>query len=192
LRAGASISVDSLYSSAAFFRKPALTGGAYGLKIYQTQLNIYEDLRINRTFRSSLYLEGNHFDDDGTVDATAAFAFYGKIYQNGKSAISGFTEVAGLLGNRDKSNGYPYWTLEERFYGGLGAGYSFSIPKKDIRLNLDAAFFLDTFSDFFQRYRGSFIYPFDDKLFFIGNLEYYTLKNFYSNNFGVGLKYYLD
>jgi len=192
LRAGASISHDSLYSAAAAFRRPALTGGAYGLKIYQTQINIYEELRINKIFRSTLYLEGNHYDDDGTVDATAALTFYGKVYQNGRSSISGFTEIAGLLGNNDKSSGYPYWTLEERLYGGIGAGYSFIIPKKDINITLDAAYFLDTFSDNFQRYRGSLSYPFYDKLYFSGNLEFYTLKNFYSNNFGIGLKYYLD
>ena len=192
IRAGASISKDSLYSSASVFRRPALTGGAYGLEIYQSQLNIYEELRINETFRTTLYLEGNHYDDDGTVDATAAFAFYGKIYRNGRSAISAYTEVAGLLGNNDKSSGYPYWTLKERLYGGFGAGYTFGNLNKDINLSLDAAYFLDTFSDNFQRYRGSFSYPFDDKLYFTGRLEFYTLKNFYSNNFGVGLRYYLD
>ena len=120
------------------------------------------------------------------------FAFYGKIYRNGRSVISAYTEVAGLLGNNDKSSGYPYWTLKERLYGGFGAGYTFGNLNKDINLSLDAAYFLDTFSDNFQRYRGSFSYPFDDKLYFTGSLEFYTLKNFYSNNFGVGLRYYLD
>ena len=191
LQAGLSISWDSLYSSLAAFRRPALTGGAYSLKIYQTQLNIYEEFRINKRFRTTLYLEGNHYDDDGTIDGTINLAFYSNLFRTNKSKLFAFTEGAGMLGNMDKPGGYPYWTLKERLYGGLGMGYDMQTPMDKLKLNIDASHFLDTFSGNFQRYRGGFNYEFSNQFFINANAEFYTLKNFYSNNFNLGLNYYL-
>ncbi|SKB34723.1 hypothetical protein SAMN05660776_0592 [Salegentibacter holothuriorum] len=190
LQASASISIDSLYSSAQLSRKPAVTGPAYALDIYQTQLNIYEELQFKKKFRAILYLEGNHYSDD-VQDIQALTSISMDIDLNDKSKFKPYTEVSGMLGNSNRTGGYPYWTLDERLYGGMGLAYEYLDKNNFWKLNLDAGYFLDTFSDEFQRYRGNMIWPISKYLHFNAQAEFYTLKDFYSNNFTFGLKYFL-
>jgi hypothetical protein len=191
LQASASIAKDSLYSSFTFFRKPALTGPAYNLNIYQTQVNIYEELQFKEKFQAVFYVEGNHYDDENVVDVQALTSLSMDFKLNKRSKFRSYTELSGMLGNTKRPGGYPYWTLDERLYGGLGIAYEYLNQKNFWKVNLDAGYFLDTFSEEFQRYRGSLLWPISKYLHFNTQLEFYTLKNFYSNNFSFGLKYFL-
>ncbi|PRX42827.1 DUF2194 domain-containing protein [Salegentibacter salegens] len=191
LEASASIAKDSLYSSFQFFRKPAITGPAYILDIYQTQLNVYEELQFKEKFQAVFYVEGNHYNDEDVMDVQALTSLAMDIKLNKRAKFMPYTEFSGLLGNSNRPNGFPYWTLDERFYGGLGVAYHYENEKNFWKLNLDAGYFLDTFSDEFQRYRGNFIWPITKYLHLKTQAEFYTLKNFYSNNFTFGLKYFL-
>ncbi|MBE7638967.1 DUF2194 domain-containing protein [Salegentibacter sp. BLCTC] len=188
LNASASISIDSLYSSVQLSRKPAITGPAYSLDIYQTQLNIYEELQFKKKFRAILYLEGNHFSDD-VQDIQALTGISMDIVLNDKSKFKPYSEISGMLGNSTRTGGYPYWTLDKRLYGGMGLAYEYLDENNFWKINLDAGYFLDTFSDEFQRYRGNITWPISKYLYFDARAEFYTLKNFYSNNFTFGLKY---
>ncbi len=192
LKAAAAVSKDSLYSSFQLFRKPANTGPAYALDIYQTQLNIYEELRFKKRFQAVLYLEGNHYDDENVMDVQALTSMAMDFKITNRAVIKPYTEFSGMLGNTNSPGGFPYWTLDKRFYGGLGASYQYENKKNFWKINLDAGYFLDTFSDEFQRYRGSVIWPISKYLHFNTQGEFYTLKNFYSNSFTFGLKYFLE
>ncbi|WP_037314582.1 DUF2194 domain-containing protein [Salegentibacter sp. Hel_I_6] len=192
LEASASIAKDSLYSSFQFFRKPALTGPAYVLDIYQTQLNVYEELQFKEKFQAVLYVEGNHYNDEDVMDIQALTSLAMDFKLNRRAKFMPYTEFSGLLGNSNRPNGFPYWTLDERFYGGLGVAYQYENEKNLWKLNLDAGYFLDTFSDEFQRYRGNMLWPISKYLHFNTQVEFFTLKNFYSNSFSFGLKYFLD
>lgn len=192
VNASASVSVDSLYASAQIFRRPAITGPAYSLGIYQTQLNIYAELQMRNSYQSIFYLEGNQFDDQGALDVTALVNFGKSFELTSYSRIKGFAEISGMLGNTDQKQGYPYWTINERLYGGLGAGYHYANNRTNLKFNVDAAFFLDTFSGQFQRYRGQLSVPLFEYLRLEANAEFFTLKDFYSNSFGLGLRYYLN
>ncbi|CAM4037982.1 DUF2194 domain-containing protein [Gillisia limnaea] len=187
----ASFAKDSLYSSFQFFRKPAITGPAYQLDIYQTQFNIYEELQFKEKFQAVFYLEGNHYNDDDVLDVQALTSLSMDFKLNKRAKFRTYTEIFGMLGNTSRPGGYPYWTLDERFYGGLGIAYEYSNEKNFWKVNLDAGYFLDTFSDEFQRYRGTVLWPISKYLHFNTQLEFYTLKNFYSNSFSFGLKYFL-
>jgi len=191
LEASASIAKDSLYSSFQFFRKPAITGPAYILDIYQTQLNIYEELQFKEKFQAVFYIEGNHYDDEDVMDVQALTSLSMNLRLNKMAKFRPYTELSGMLGNSNRSNGFPYWTLDERFYGGLGLAYEYVNENNFWKINLDAGYFLDTFSDEFQRYRGSVVWPVTKYLHLNTQAEFYTLKNFYSNNFTFGLKYFL-
>ncbi|HKL34895.1 MAG TPA: DUF2194 domain-containing protein [Salegentibacter sp.] len=190
LHASASIAKDSLYSSFQFTRKPAITGPAYALDIYQTQLNIYEELQFKEKFQAVLYLEGNHYSDD-VQDLQALTSISMDIKLNKRSKFRPYSEFSGMLGNSSRPSGYPYWTLDERLYGGMGVAYEYENKQNFWKINLDAGYFLDTFSDEFQRYRGNVVWPVSKYLHFNAQAEFYTLKNFYSNNFTFGLKYFL-
>ncbi len=192
IKAAASISKDSLYSSFQFFRKPAITGPAYALNIYQTQLNIYEELRFKKRFQAVLYLEGNHYNDENVMDVQALTNVGMDFKVTKRAVLKPYTEFSGMLGNTNSPGGFPYWTLDKRFYGGLGASYQYENKKNFWKINLDAGYFLDTFSDEFQRYRGNMVWPISRYLHFNTQAEFYTLKNFYSNSFTFGLKYFLD
>ena len=190
LQASASIAKDSLFSSFQVSRKPAITGPAYALDIYQTQLNIYEELQFKEKFQAVLYLEGNHYSDD-VQDVQALTSISMDIKLNKKSKFRPYSELSGMLGNSSRPGGYPYWTLDERLYGGMGVAYEYENKQNFWKINLDAGYFLDTFSDEFQRYRGNVVWPVSKYFHFNAQAEFYTLKNFYSNNFTFGLKYFL-
>ena len=96
-----------------------------------------------------------------------------------------------MLGNTNRVNGFPYWTIKERFYGGIGINYLHNNPSTKLEYGVNVGGFLDTFSDQFLRYGGQVNYPISDYFKLNANAEFYTLKNFYSNNFNVGLTYYL-
>ncbi|MCH4822909.1 DUF2194 domain-containing protein [Gramella lutea] len=190
LDARISYSKDSLFSSLQLFRRPAITGPAYILDIYQSQINIYEELQFKRKWQAILYVEANHYEDDNVMDVQASTNLTYDLKLGAGSKFKPYTEISGMLGNTNRPSGYPYWTLDERFYGGFGASYEYRNEESAWLINLDAAYFLDTFSDQFQRYRGSVLWPVTPFLHFKANAEFYSLKNFYSNNFGFGLKYY--
>ncbi|HIB38261.1 DUF2194 domain-containing protein [Mesonia sp.] len=192
LTAEASVSKDSLFSSFQLFHRPAITGPAYSLNIYQTQLNIYEEWKINSHWNAIGNLETNHYDDKNVIDAMILANLSYNIPVTKFSSFNPYVEGSGLLGNTDLEQGYPYWSAKERLYGGLGVSYNIKNETKQIDMGIGAAMFLDTFSDSFQRYRGTLSMPVFDYLFVNANAEFFTIENFYSNSFQLGLKYYLN
>ncbi len=192
LQAGISQSKDSLYRSISLSHKPAVTGPAYSLGIYNTNLTVYyEEQKFLTDLFAVFLLQGNYYSDDA-LDGLLSTQI-GKNYKIGTNAtLAPFTEATGRLGNSNNTNGFPYWTIEERLHGGLGLRYAYKNPSGEVEFGLEAAAFADTFSDFFQRYRGSASFPLFPWCYLTANAEFYTLKNFYSNNFGVGVKYYFD
>ncbi|WP_194851978.1 DUF2194 domain-containing protein [Nonlabens antarcticus] len=190
LDAGASISIDSLYSSVQASFKPAITGPSYALNIYRGQISVYEELQLRNNFNLVATLEGNYYTD-GAIDGLLLTKLGYNLKASTSSTFTPFVETAGMLGNTDQRSGFPYWTIKERFYGGGGISYKYNNLKTKVQADLSAAAFLDTFSDSFQRYGGSLSYPVSDYFTIKAGAEFYTLKNFYSNSFSLGLKYYL-
>lgn len=183
-------SKDSLYSSIGLSIRPAITGPAYSLNIYRSQLEVYEEYQFNSKISGVLALEGNYYTDkviDGLVVSKFIYSYKFKSFDS----LNPYTEIAGMLGNTNRVNGFPYWTIKERFYGGIGINYLHNNPSTKLEYGVNVGGFLDTFSDQFLRYGGQVNYPISDYFKLNANAEFYTLKNFYSNNFNVGLTYYL-
>lgn len=135
-------------------------------------------------------MEANYFTD-GTLDGLL-LARLGRKFKTGSTVFQPYIETSGMLGNRDNSNGYPYWTIKERLYGGAGIEYVYKNLNNKLEISLNAAGFLDTFSDSFLRYGGIISYPITQQFILSSNAEVFTLKDFYSNSFYFGLKYYLE
>jgi len=189
--ANVSYAKDSLYSSAQLLVQPAITGPAYSLNIYQTQLNIYQELTLNKNYTGIVNLETNYYSD-GVLDATLTGKFSKSFLWQKSHSFTPYSEISGTLGNTNREDGYPYWSTKERLFGGLGLTYTLKNETTGIELNLDATAFIDTYSDSFQRYIGNLKLPVTSRFYINANAEFYTLENFYSNNFNLGLKYYLD
>jgi len=191
LKSGLSLSRDHSYSSLELSYQPAITGPAYSLNIYRTQFTAYQEFNFKRRYEAVFSFEGNHYSDNG-MDGLLSSRL-GLLHKLKKRALlSPYLETAGMLGNRNYDSGFPYWTIKEQLYGGLGLRYQFNNPENRIKLNLDAAFFKDTWSGSFFRYTGQVNYPIMDYFYFNANAEFFTLKDFYSNNFNFGLKYYFN
>lgn len=133
--------------------------------------------------------EGNHYSDDNNLDGTLMAGFVYKVINSENSILAPYSELYGTLGTNDNRSGFPYWTIHERLFGGAGINYSYH-ENKPLSFQADAAFLLDTFSDQFQRYRFNLKYDKLRNFEIIWNAEFYTLKNFYSNNFRFKILYY--
>lgn len=189
LNSGLTYAKEKSYSAIELSYKPVNTGPAYSLNIYRAQIAIFQEITFNKRLETSFSFEGNLYSGnvlDGLLLSKLASPF--KLGTKGKFAP--YFEIAGMLGNTNQDSGFPFWTIKERLYGGPGVAYSFNNPEKKIMLNLNAAFFKDTFSDSFFRYSGQATYPIFSSFYFKANVEFFTLKNFYSNNFSFGLKYH--
>lgn len=190
LKGNVSFSVDSLFSSFSFKHQPAITASAHYLKIYQSQLSFYEELQINNRYTAVFYLEGDLYDRGGkTAQAMLQLARKWKLGKYAK--IAPYVEASGEVGNRDFTLGYPYWAIERRAYGGLGIGYSFENKNSHQKYIVDAGFFLDTYSDSFQRYKIQIQQPLWDRFWLTAGAEFYTIKDYYSNNLNAGVIYYV-
>ena len=188
---GANLSKNNLYSSAQLSFKPAITSPAYNLNIYRTQLLIYEELSINEKYQAILNMEGNYYSDNES-DILLLAKFGRKFKLNDNTIVIPFIEAAGMLGTSNKSTGFPYWTIDERLYGGVGVNYQYKNEASSLAFGLNSAAFLDTFSGNFYRYGGSIQYPVSAYFSINGSAEFFTIQNFYSNNFSLGLKYYFN
>jgi hypothetical protein len=180
---------DSLFSALQVSHRPAVTGPAYSLNIYNTNLSVYEEYIFNKTYTGVALLESNYYSDsawDGTVSLNLSSNFR----TGPMSRFFGFVETAGMLGTKENKDSYPYWTLKERLYGGIGIGYEYKNPNNKMVIRIEPSGFLDTFSNSFQRYRGNITLPFLKYMLFISEAEFYSIKNFYSNSINAGIKYY--
>lgn len=104
-----------------------------------------------------------------------------------KSKFIPFLEGQYSQATQELLNGYPYWMIESRLYGGGGLAWEFKIPNLSTRV--DASYFLDTYSDYFTRYTGNIEYQFLDYTAFTLNFEYFNQDKYYSNSLQFGIKY---
>jgi len=106
-----------------------------------------------------------------------------------KSKLIPFVESQVSYGTKDLSNGYPYWMIKNRFYGGAGLGWEFGLTNFHSRI--EAGYFLDTFSDHFERFSGIISYQIFDFTALTLNMELFNQEKYYSNSLQVGIKHNL-
>jgi len=189
LSATASYANEKLFSSATLSHQPAVTGPAYNLDIYRTRLSIYEELKINKNLTGILYFEGSIYSDEvynGGITAKAQRKIKLGVY----SSIEPFAEASGSLGNKNNENSFPYWAIKKQAYAGMGLNYNVINTNSNIEFNLNFAGFYNAYANNFNRFGGSLKMPIFKHFYVNADAEFYTLKDFYSNGFNFGLKYY--
>lgn len=106
-----------------------------------------------------------------------------------KSKFVPFIEGQITRGNRDLEDGYPYWMLSSRNFGGAGVGWEFK--NKNFNSRVEAGYFLDDYTKNFRRYVGNLSYQLFDYTALTFIFEIYDQDKFYSNAFQFGVKYNL-
>ncbi len=106
-----------------------------------------------------------------------------------KSKLIPYLEGMYSQGKLEQPLGYPYWMIKDRLYGGGGLGWAYGLG--DFKAKVEAGYFLDDYSQNFQRYSGNVQYQLFDFTALTFNFELFAQDKYYSNNFQFGLKYNL-
>jgi hypothetical protein len=177
---------------------PVETAPGHAKEIYQVKTNLYQSVYFMNSINASLSLESNYytrsdfntdFVTDNNIDGSATLRIG---WDRGNEKISKFVpflESSYQLGSADLSDGYPYWMLTERFFGGAGISYAYGLETSDFKAKVEAAYFLDDYADEFQRFSGIISYRILNYFSITGGFELFNQDKFYSNTASLGLKY---
>ncbi|MFM2266492.1 MAG: hypothetical protein RLZ77_1912 [Bacteroidota bacterium] len=117
---------------------------------------------------------------------------YRMVYDKGlirRSKFLPFTEGSYSMASIELLDGYPYFMLRNRFYAGAGVGWQYQLTNFNSRV--EAGYFYDTYSDFFQRYVANASYQIADYTSINLAIEYYLQSRFYFNTVQIGLTHNL-
>jgi hypothetical protein len=196
---GINKSINKDYSSAEVNVHPAETAPAIAKEIYQIKSNLYHSKHLLNRFTTSLALESNYYTKSNSyagiiyedaIDVSGTLRVeWDKREEGKKMKFIPFLESAYTYGTKDSSGGFPYWMLENRFSGGGGLGWNYGLEENDFNARLEASYFLDDYSDSFQRYTGTLSYRLFNYTAIVGKFEVYSQDKFYSNSIQLGLKH---
>lgn len=204
---GINLSKEKNFSSLIFKIAPAETGGAHSKSIYRFQLNYYQDVYLFGFLNANLSLEGNYYNPSSTEDTyvvtgdTYEGSITGKVFYNDgvdkKLKILPFIESSRSQGSFKSEYayflrfGYPYWVIDDRFYYGGGMAAKFGKDTDDFNIRVEGSYFLDDFSDKFQRYTGTLNYLLFDYTEINVGVEVFVQSVYYSNAVQLGIKHSL-
>lgn len=204
---GANYSKDKNYKSLEFRLAPAESGAAHSKSIYRFQLNYYQDVYLFGFLNANLSVEANYYNPSSTENTrivtgdTYDGSITGRLfYDKGndqKFKISPFIEASRSQGSFDSQYepvlrvGYPFWVIDDRFYYGGGTAIKIGKEKDEFTMRLEGSYFLDDFSDSFQRYNGIINYLLFDYTQLTVNFELFVQSLYYSNAVQLGVKHSL-
>ena len=205
--AGANLSKEKNYKSLELKIAPAESGGAHSKNIYRFQMNYFQDVYFLKFLNANISVEGNFYNKSSVLDTqiTTDEAYEGSIsaklfYDNGnqpKYKLLPFVESfysQGSFADRNRFElltGYPFWMLDDRFYYGSGLAFKIGKEQDDFNMRVEASYFLDDFSDNFQRFSGIFNYLLFDYTEISANVELFVQSEYYSNAVQLGIKHSL-
>jgi hypothetical protein len=177
---------------------PVETAPGHAKEIYQVRTNLYQSVYFASVINASVALESNYYSKsnfnsdfitDNNIDGSATLKVGWDRGNPKMSKFVPFLETAYQLGSADLSDGYPYWMLKERLFGGGGINYSYGLEASDFKATIEATYFFDDYADVFQRLSGNLSYRIKNYFSITGSFELFNQDKFYSNTLNVGLKY---
>ncbi|MDO6604152.1 DUF2194 domain-containing protein [Arenibacter palladensis] len=188
LGAGAIFNNDEKFNSVNLQYYPVRNGPGHVLGINRVQLENYNEFKFGRQWRHVFSFESNYYTDD-QADATLLVRSEYAIAKGDKFRFSPLAEVSYTLGTIDRPQGFPYWIASDRLYGGGGIAIIIGEETGNFYFNADASIFEVKNDESFERYTGSLTYRIKDFTQINAGFEVYTIKNFYSNVFQLGILY---
>ncbi|EAR02550.1 DUF2194 domain-containing protein [Maribacter sp. HTCC2170] len=178
----------SNFNSLAFDFFPVRNGPGHVLDIYRTQLASYNEFKITDDLRQIFSLESNYYSDE-EIDGTLLGRIEYSIINNDGFDMSPLIEGAYTLGTVDRRDGFPYWMADKRLYGGGGLVMTLGKENGGFHFVADASIFAENNNTTFERYTGNLAFRIMDFTTIKAAYEFYTIDNFYSNVFQLGLTY---
>lgn len=188
---GTSLSRVKAFTSLQYNIHPVKNGVAYNARIYRNKLGLYHEHHLNKAVTVLGYAEGNYYSNDvSSISLTGKLQYH--LLKKPKVKLYPFLESTYSSATLNQPNGYPYWVVNNRLYGGGGIGGKIGIEgQSKFLLSADAAHFSDDYSGYFTRFNSRLSIRFLKYYVFQTSAEYYIQSKYYSNQFNFGLHYYL-
>jgi Ni,Fe-hydrogenase III component G len=167
---------------------PVRSGPGYALDLYRAQLNSYNEIKISERIRQVISLEANYYSDN-EMGATLVGRWQYAIGKPRVFTLSPLVEASYALGTADRRSGFPYWMAEKRSIAGAGLALNIGHEKSKFSFVGDASMFVESNQPNYERYTGNLSARFFEFTTLRAGFEFYTLENFYSNVFNLGLIY---
>jgi len=188
LGVGARINGDKVYNLFGLEHFPVRSGPGHILEIYRTQFVNYSEFQFAKRLQQTASFEGNYYSDE-QADFTFLLHTEYLLFDSDMFKVSPLIEGAYGLGTINRRDGYPYWIANKRVYGGGGVALNIGSDTSAFRMIADAALFSEVGHPNFERYTGNLSYRIKDFSTINAGFEVYTIENFYSNVFQLGMVY---
>lgn len=186
--AGLNFSKANQFSSFQFDFFPVRSGPGHSLDLYRGEFNNYNEFIISNRAKQIIALQANYYTDneiEGLILGRTEFA----IFKQKKFSFSPYMEASFSRGTTDRRDGYPYWMALERIYGGGGGLLSFGNENTNFNMNLDVALFAENEQPNFERYTGDINFRIKNFTTVKTSFQVFTIENFFSNVFQLGIVY---
>jgi hypothetical protein len=196
--AGISKTFNKNFSSAQVNVFPVQTAPGHAKEIYHVQSVLYQSVYFMKKINASLAIESNYytkskfnndFVTDNNIDIAGTLRIGWDDGEEKKSKFVPFLESSIQTGSADLSDGYPYWMLDKRLFGGAGLSYTYGLEANDFKAKVEAAYFFDDYAEVFQRFSGTVSYRLFHYTALVAGFEIFNQDKFYSNTVQFGLKH---
>lgn len=191
INGSAAWSKDENFKSLELKYAPVQTGPGYIAGIYQVHAEGYSEWWLSKVFKVNAGIEGNYYTDEVT-DITGNIGNYIKLFNPGGWHAGPFLEASYARSTANRRDGFPYWTANNRFYGGGGLSLTIGKMDDDVYMEFSAAHFYENQAEpAFERYLGTVNFRIRKFTTLSLGGEVYTIPRFFSNAFRLGLSYQL-
>lgn len=186
--AGVNYNVDNTFISAEYEVAPVKNGAAYTKNIYKNKVGIYAEKNFKNKLNAIAYVEGNYYSDN-EKNLTSTLSLSYPVFSYGSHQIRPALEGTYSVGSADLRQGFPYWMVKERLFGGGGLQYQLNTDMDKTFAFVDAMVFSDSYATYFTRFRGQVNFQLQKYFIVNFNGELYLNDQYYSNSFNIGLLY---
>jgi len=185
---GIDIIADSNKTSLDINLHPVTTGPGYDLNIYDIQVNAYQQFEYAPNFKHLFSVKADYYSDSQYYAIGGTRLEYNLINLD-KFKLGPLAEGAYGVGSEERRNGFPYWLAEDRLFAGGGLLVQLGNNDSNFNLKSDFSLFAEQDESSFQRYEGDLSYRIKDFTTIKLNYTYYTIDEFFSNAFQLGIQY---
>lgn len=167
---------------------PVRNAPGYALNIYDLSLKASQLFKYSDNLNQLFSAKGTYYTDSQYYTVGSTRIEYNLININ-TFKLGPVIEGAYAIGSEERRNGFPYWLTKERLYGGGGLLLQVGDEDSDFNLWSDFSLFAEQDEPTFQRYQGEVSYRIKDFTKINLNYTYYTIEDFFSNAFQLGIQY---
>lgn len=167
---------------------PVRTGPGHVLDIYRIRFNGYKEIALGKSFKNIISLESNYYTDD-EFETTGLLRLEYALLNLKKFKISPLLETSYGFGTLNRRDGFPYWIANNRLVGGGGILFTIGSPLTNFQFTTDISLFAERDQPNFERYMGQLTYKIKKFTQIRAAYEIYTIDDFFSNVFQLGLGY---